>query len=227
MNQKLKASVLISPYVFFINRRNPYDIYRWTGDSWENQGSIGISINDISSHEIDDIVDGETISDKVNKFLGIDGLSYYNTNKLVPLFNGKVDMVTGKGLSTNDFTDAYAAQITTNQNNIASLSSNKVDKATGKGLSTNDFTTAYRTQIDLNTNNITSLTSSKLNKAFNNFSALTAPSFDDGLFAVYYNGEVYKLAGSDLTDYVAAAPNIVLKSDIADMTEVKTYLGIS
>ena len=224
------ASDITDPAVgdqYNVGTTPPYNVYRWTGSAWEDQGGIGVSIKDIDTHDIDDIVDGETISDKANKYLGIDGLSYYNTSKLVPLFATKVDKVTGKGLSTNDFTTELMNQITTNKNNIASLSTNKVDKVTGKGLSSNDFTTAYRTKIDVNGNNITTLTTNKLNKAFNNFSALASSSFDDGLFAVYYNGEVYKLAGSDLVDYVAASPNIVLKSDIADMTEVKVYLGIN
>lgn len=35
--------------------------------------------------------------------------------------NGKVDKVDGKGLSTNDFTDAYKTKINTNSSNIATL----------------------------------------------------------------------------------------------------------
>ena len=38
------------------------------------------------------------------------------------LVNTKVDKVTGKGLSTNDFTDAYKGQVDQNQTDIAALS---------------------------------------------------------------------------------------------------------
>ena len=56
----------------------------------------------------------------------------------------KVDKVTGKGLSTNNFTDADKAIVAGATAQLA----NKVDKVTGKGLSTNDLTTAYKTKIE-------------------------------------------------------------------------------
>ena len=73
--------------------------------------------------------------------------------------NNKVDKVSGKGLSTNDFT-------TTLKNKLDGLSNyddtkikadisanttaigNKVDKVTGKGLSTNDFTTTLKNKLN-------------------------------------------------------------------------------
>ena len=82
----------------------------------------------------------------------------------------KVDKVSGKGLSTNDFTDALLTKlngIETGANKItidsalSTTSTNpvrnsivtgalndKVDKINGKGLSTNDFTTAYKDKLD-------------------------------------------------------------------------------
>ena len=60
----------------------------------------------------------------------------------------KVDKVTGKGLSTNDFTSSYKSKLDSLDTNLSS----KVDKVTGKGLSTNDFTASYKSQLDgLNT----------------------------------------------------------------------------
>ena len=73
--------------------------------------------------------------------------------------NNKVDKVSGKGLSTNDFT-------TTLKNKLDGLSNyddtkiksdisanttaigNKVDKVSGKGLSTNDFTTTLKNKLN-------------------------------------------------------------------------------
>lgn len=60
-----------------------------------------------------------------------------------------VAKVTGKGLSTNDYTAADKTAVGT----IA----NKVDKVTGKGLSTNDYTTAEK--------NLVATISDKLNAA--------------------------------------------------------------
>lgn len=67
--------------------------------------------------------------------------------KAETLENGKVDKETGKGLSTNDYTDAEKSTLAALhaampgvQQNIAQLQSGKVDKVTGKGLSTNDYT---------------------------------------------------------------------------------------
>lgn len=84
---------------------------------------------------------------------------------------GKVDKVTGKGLSTNDFTTALLTKLngiaegatkntventltstsTTNALSAAQgkvLNDGKVDKVDGKGLSTNDFTTALLNKLN-------------------------------------------------------------------------------
>lgn len=86
----------------------------------------------------------------------------------------KVDKVTGKGLSTNDYTtdeknklagiaaganktvvDSALSSSSANpvQNSVINTAlGNKVDKVSGKGLSTNDFTGTYKTALDnLNT----------------------------------------------------------------------------
>lgn len=43
------------------------------------------------------------------------------------LSNNKVDKVSGKGLSTNDFTNAYVTKISTLESNVSSLTSNKLN----------------------------------------------------------------------------------------------------
>ena len=52
---------------------------------------------------------------------------------------GKVDKVTGKGLSTNDYTNEEKAAVATIDN--------KVDKVSGKGLSANDYTDADKAKL--------------------------------------------------------------------------------
>lgn len=59
----------------------------------------------------------------------------------------KVDKVTGKGLSTNDYTTAEKNKLSALPTN-ADLQENYVAKETGKGLSTNDFTNALKTKLE-------------------------------------------------------------------------------
>lgn len=78
----------------------------------------------------------------------------------------KVDKVTGKGLSTNDYTTAEKEKLAgieagaqVNPTNISAFTndvgyitqhqdiSGKVDKVSGKGLSTNDYTTAEKNKL--------------------------------------------------------------------------------
>ena len=67
--------------------------------------------------------------------------------------SSKVDKVTGKDLSTNDYTTAEKTKLASLTNsdltNYATLTNlaTKVDKVAGKDLSTNDFTTAEKTKL--------------------------------------------------------------------------------
>jgi len=94
-----------------------------------------------------------------------------NTADVTTSLATKVDKVSGKGLSTNDYTTAektklgaitgtntgdqdlsgYATIAMVNAINVNSSLTNdlttKVDKVTGKGLSTNDYTTAEKTKL--------------------------------------------------------------------------------
>lgn len=90
---------------------------------------------------------------------------YYTETEMDTLLDGKVDVVSGKGLSTEDFTTAEKNKLANLENTTvdAALSSSsenpvqnkaiytalndKVDKVTGKGLSTEDFTTAEKTKL--------------------------------------------------------------------------------
>ena len=66
------------------------------------------------------------------KITAVEGNVYSN-------FKNKVDKVEGKGLSTNDYTDAEKAE-------VAKIA-DKVDKVTGKGLSTNDYTDEEKIEV--------------------------------------------------------------------------------
>lgn len=73
----------------------------------------------------------------------IDLSNYYTKSETNALLNAKVDVVAGKGLSTNDYTDADKAIV----DGVTSALSGKVDKVAGKGLSTNDYTTTEQTKL--------------------------------------------------------------------------------
>lgn len=66
----------------------------------------------------------------------------------------KVDKVSGKQLSTEDFTTALKNKLeglpssVYSKSEVNSLLNGKVDKVSGKGLSTNDFTDAYKNKLD-------------------------------------------------------------------------------
>ena len=69
---------------------------------------------------------------------------YYTENEVNTELAGKVDKVNGKGLSTNDYTDADKTIV----DNVTDNINRKVDKVTGKGLSANDFTDNYKHILD-------------------------------------------------------------------------------
>ena len=107
----------------------PYQVYRWTGTTWENQGIIGSGIEQITIAEINTLDSGGTIPSTNSKALGVTGLTYLIQQYLVDKLNTKVSVVSGKGLSTNDFTTAYRDLIDTNAAAISVLSSGKAEKS--------------------------------------------------------------------------------------------------
>lgn len=126
----------------------PYNVYRWTGTTWEDQGMIGISFTDLTNEEINTIWNETAVSSTTSKYINHTGLFHLIVNKIKAALATKVDAVSGKGLSTNDFTDIYKNLIDSNNDQINALIDVKVDKVTGKGLSTNDFTNEYLEKID-------------------------------------------------------------------------------
>ena len=134
--------------LYNVGSEAPYDIYRWTGSFWENQGSIGISFSGIENVDIDQIWNGTEPSFDERKWLNELGLYYLVNSKILAALNNKVDKVSGKGLSTNDFKTEYLDAINSYSATISALETTKVDKINGKGLSTNDYTTAEKEKLE-------------------------------------------------------------------------------
>lgn len=92
----------------------------------------------------------------------------YTKTQTDNLLSGKVNKVEGKGLSTNDYTNAEKTKLTdlpTNAN-LTSALNGKVDKVEGKGLSECDYTSAEKSKLtNLPTNaDLTSALSGKVDK---------------------------------------------------------------
>lgn len=146
--------------------------------------------------------------------------SYYTKTETNNLLNNKVDKVSGKDLSTNDFTDTYKQQIDDNKTAIETLNGDssivgsvdskvstaysnatsytdtecakKVDKVSGKGLSTNDFTDELKTKLD----NLENYDDTALgNRVTANENAITVLNGDTTV-----NGSVDKKVATCLTD---------------------------
>ena len=79
-------------------------------------------------------------------------------DQLETLDTQKVSRDGNKGLSSNDFTDAYKTKLDTLEDTISTSTEDKVDKEDGKGLSSNDFTDEYKVKVDSIANVTTDIT---------------------------------------------------------------------
>lgn len=150
------------------------------------------------------------------KIVDTDYMLYY-TNKIKAELDKKVNAETGKGLSSNDFTDAYKSSI----DSVTSDLDNKVDKVTGKGLSTNDFTDAYKTAVDnkvdkvvgkgLSTNDYTTEEKTKLSNLVEGAEANVIESIQINGVAISPTNKTVNL---DLTAYAT-------KNDISSVYKYK------
>lgn len=140
--------------------------------------------------------------------------------KIKAALSKKVDKVSGKGLSTNDFTNSYKSKL----DGLDSALSKKVDKVSGKGLSTNDFTNTYKNKLDT---------------AYNTSHTHSNKNVLDAITAAYTTDEKTKLAGlpsaaeiddtidQKITEYGAyrKPEDGIPKNDLAN--DVKTSLGLA
>ncbi len=109
-------------------------------------------------------------------FLILEGNSYQSAGSvndcdcdaINEALDNKVDKVSGKGLSANDFTSELKTKLENLEscdcNAINEALSNKVDKVSGKGLSANDFTSELKTKLE----NLESCDCDAINAALNN-----------------------------------------------------------
>ena len=130
----------------------------------------GIKMNNASKAVSSGVVDLGTVITTVDTALNATSTNPVQNKAVNTALGNKVDKVEGKGLSTNDYTNAEKTKLdgiadgankttvdtalsatSTNpvQNKVINTAlGNKVDKVEGKGLSTNDYTNAEKTKLD-------------------------------------------------------------------------------
>jgi len=79
--------------------------------------------------------------------VSVDLSNYFTKTEINSMLESKVDKITGKGLSTNDYTNEDKAKVNNLPSNTIAELNNKVDKISGKGLSTNDYTNADKAKV--------------------------------------------------------------------------------
>ena len=96
--------------MYNVGTEPPYHVYRWNSVTWEDQGTIGINVDPLSDYEIEQAVQ-QVGSEIPGKYLSKAGLSTFYKKHVKDPLDLKMDKVDGKGLSTNDFTDAYRDKV--------------------------------------------------------------------------------------------------------------------
>lgn len=97
--------------LYNVGTEAPFNVYRWTGSDWEDQGKIGVALDSIKNYDIDSIWDESPVETHEKQYLDFSGLVYLISEKIKAALNEKVDAVIGKGLSSNDFTNDYIQKI--------------------------------------------------------------------------------------------------------------------
>ena len=132
---------------------NACDEYIWQDNAWELIGSTEIDLSDyVTDEDLTTALQDYLTTSAFNTAIA----NYYTKTEIGNLLDDKVDKVSGKGLSTNDY-DATAKGIV---DSVTSNLANKVDKENGKGLSTNDYDNTAKGIVD----GVTSALADKVDK---------------------------------------------------------------
>ena len=114
----------------------------------------GLSTNDYTNAEKTKLAGIETGANKtiVDEQLSTSSTNPVQNKAVAASLNAKVNIILGKGLSTNDYTNAEKNLVTTipdkaDKTYVDTQLATKVDKVSGKGLSTNDYTNADKNLV--------------------------------------------------------------------------------
>lgn len=142
----------------------------------------------------------------------------------------KVDKVTGKGLSTNDYTNADKTIV----DGVTSALAGKVDKVTGKGLSSNDYTNADKGIVDGVTSALAGKVDTSLVGSANGVAELDAngrvpssqlPSYVDDVLE-YADLAHFPATGETGKIYIAEDTNKTYRWSGSDYAEISESLAL-
>ena len=161
-----------------------------------------------------------------NKLVDKTTLQYF-LGKVKALIDVKVDKVTGKGLSTNDYTTEEKTKLAGIANNATKIEidanlnttgkaadakatgdalATKVDKVTGKSLSTEDYTTAEKTKLS-------GIAAGATNVVIDNTVSITGQAADAGAVRTALNGKINDVTVNSTSVVSNGVANIPLASD--------------
>lgn len=201
----------------------PYHVYRWTGESWEDQGTFGSSgggggtIESLTAADVQAIQNGREIEGSTTKVLKAEGLTYLIHTLLSNALGNKVDKVTNKGLSTNDYTDEDKNTLSDLNTSVTILSDTKVDKVNGKGLSTNDLTDALLSKISLIGEGTLSTTAGTIVAAINEL--VTSIALKAGLASPAFTGTPTAPTASSETNSTQIATTAFVQSAVSSKAD--------
>lgn len=136
--------------------------YNATTQKWENAsaGSVDTDLVDLNDVDVDNLSDGQIIVwDATNsKWVNADNEATItidptptsesenavSSGGVYTALTGKVDVVSGKGLSTNDYDNTAKGIV----DGVTDALATKQDKEIGKGLSTNDYDNIAKAAVD-------------------------------------------------------------------------------
>jgi len=119
---------------------NVYDEYIWQDNAWELLGSTEIDLsNYVTTTDLATALADYVTSSTFNTTIA----NYYTKTEVGNLLDAKVDKVSGKGLSTNDYDNTAKGIV----DGVTNALAGKVDKVNGKGLSTEDYTTTEKNKL--------------------------------------------------------------------------------
>ena len=115
----------------------------WFKDACESAEDLVIKKPDLTDY-VEDPNYVHTDNNYTNEEKGkLTNLENYDDTEIRASLDDKVDKVSGKGLSANDYTNADKAIV----DGVTDALADKVDKVGGKGLSTNDYTTNEKNKL--------------------------------------------------------------------------------
>ena len=212
------------------NVKDEYINLDGTSAGWEKIGDTDI---DLSGYVTTSALNTALADYVTTTALGTALADYTTTANLTTLLADKVDVVSGKGLSTNDYDNTAKGIV----DGVTSALADKVDKVSGKGLSTYDYDATAKGIVD----GVTSALADKVDKNGTDrlmtaaegtkLSGIDTGAEVNTIESITLNGTAVSpdanknVALTVITNAVNDLTNYYLKSETYTQTEVDTLIG--